>query len=312
MGLIDAQVQSDDPDEALRLLRTVYPIADFHETARPFSYSHHVRGDDRAVLAHFAVESWASIQVDFADTFGIGRVVAGRYSAASNGEPMDVTRPFLFRPGLGTSQSEQLQIEMVNLTGTHFARFAGDSLGVAHARVRTAHTAPRGQDAAQSWSRTVDFVRDPVTDPDLLQNDLLRRAAVDILFAAALSTFPLEVAGTQISGADGATLPSTVRRALAYIDEHSAEAIGLPEIAEAARLSVRGLQAAFRRHLDSSPMAELRRARMSKAHAELRDAEPGSTRVQAIARKWGFVHLGRFAVEYRAEFGESPRQTLER
>ena len=28
--------------------------------------------------------------------------------------------------------------------------------------------------------------------------------------------------------------------------------------------------------------------------------------------KWGFCHLGRFAVEYRRRFGESPSQTLRR
>lgn len=30
----------------------------------------------------------------------------------------------------------------------------------------------------------------------------------------------------------------------------------------------------------------------------------------AIAMGWGFTHMGRFAVEYRKRFGESPSETL--
>jgi AraC family ethanolamine operon transcriptional activator len=43
---------------------------------------------------------------------------------------------------------------------------------------------------------------------------------------------------------------------------------------------------------------------------ELRAAEPGTARVTDVAMRWGFWQLGRFAVEYRALFGERPSQTL--
>ena len=32
--------------------------------------------------------------------------------------------------------------------------------------------------------------------------------------------------------------------------------------------------------------------------------------VSAIASRWGFFHLGRFAQSYRARYGELPSQTL--
>jgi AraC-like DNA-binding protein len=46
-------------------------------------------------------------------------------------------------------------------------------------------------------------------------------------------------------------------------------------------------------------------------HRDLQNAEPGhGTSVAAVAARWGFTHLGRFAIEYRRRFGSYPSQTL--
>jgi transcriptional regulator GlxA family with amidase domain len=98
---------------------------------------------------------------------------------------------------------------------------------------------------------------------------------------------------------------------LSFIDESAGSPITLNEIAVAARLSPRGLQAAFRRHLETTPLAYLRSVRMERAHRDLQSADPGDgVSVAAVAAKWGFAHLGRFAVEYRRRFGIYPSQTL--
>ncbi|MDQ4118039.1 MAG: helix-turn-helix domain-containing protein, partial [Actinomycetota bacterium] len=59
--------------------------------------------------------------------------------------------------------------------------------------------------------------------------------------------------------------------------------------------------------------AELRRARMARAHADLRAGDPtrGDT-VATIAMRWGFSNPGRFAAEYREAYGTSPSETLRR
>jgi AraC-like DNA-binding protein len=49
---------------------------------------------------------------------------------------------------------------------------------------------------------------------------------------------------------------------------------------------------------------------MERAHLDLQHAQPGDTSVAALAARWGFTHLGRFAVEYRRRYGHSPSQTL--
>jgi AraC-like DNA-binding protein len=56
-------------------------------------------------------------------------------------------------------------------------------------------------------------------------------------------------------------------------------------------------------------MAYLRRARFVRVREALRAAE-ASENVAGIAMSLGFTHMGRFSVEYRKRFGESPSQTL--
>lgn len=80
----------------------------------------------------------------------------------------------------------------------------------------------------------------------------------------------------------------------------------------AAHVSVRALQLAFRRHLDTTPMAYLRRVRMDRVRADLTAADPASTSVTTVTARWGFYAAGRFSADYRSAFGEYPRDTLRR
>ena len=106
-------------------------------------------------------------------------------------------------------------------------------------------------------------------------------------------------------------LPDAVRSAMAFMEAHAAEPIGLPEIAGAVQLSPRAVQAAFRKHLDTTPLGFLRATRMARAHADLQSADPsdGET-VTAVANRWGFSQLSRFAHDYKERYGVSPRETL--
>lgn len=83
-------------------------------------------------------------------------------------------------------------------------------------------------------------------------------------------------------------------------------------LASEVHLSVRALQAGFRRDLGQSPMAYLRQLRLQRAHDLLVAATPGSTTVRLEATRLGLLHLGRFAAAYRETYGESPMETLRR
>jgi transcriptional regulator GlxA family with amidase domain len=60
-----------------------------------------------------------------------------------------------------------------------------------------------------------------------------------------------------------------------------------------------------------SPLEFVRRRRLEQAHSMLASGSPGTT-VTAAALRAGFSHMGRFARDYHAQFGEKPSETLAR
>jgi AraC-like DNA-binding protein len=104
--------------------------------------------------------------------------------------------------------------------------------------------------------------------------------------------------------------PSTVKRAIDVMEAHPELPHTMHGLATHAGVGVRALQEGFRRHVGVSPMAYLRRVRLVRVHDDLRACEPRTATVAAVARRWGFAHLGRFAREYRFRFGVSASETL--
>lgn len=104
-----------------------------------------------------------------------------------------------------------------------------------------------------------------------------------------------------------------VRQSLDYIERHLSEPITMDALAEHAGVSIRSIQQGFKDELGVTPMAYLRERRLERVREELTDAaaEDGVT-VTEVAERWGFNHLGSFAVLYRKRWGESPSQTLQR
>jgi len=77
-------------------------------------------------------------------------------------------------------------------------------------------------------------------------------------------------------------------------------------------VSERTLRKAFHTIHGLPPCRRLRRLRLAGARAALQDADGELISVTEIATNFGFVELGRFSVEYRKLFGETPSQTLSR
>lgn len=106
-----------------------------------------------------------------------------------------------------------------------------------------------------------------------------------------------------------AAAPRHVRAAQQFIHAHLDEPLTLETIARAGGTSVRALCMAFQKHLQHSPMAYVRLARLERARQELQGAPPGM-QVTDIALRCGFNHVGRFSAAYRQRYGESPLRTL--
>jgi AraC family transcriptional regulator, ethanolamine operon transcriptional activator len=124
--------------------------------------------------------------------------------------------------------------------------------------------------------------------------------------AAAMSIL-LDAMEPKAPGADDVGRRRVARRAEALIRERLGEPRVLSQIAAELNTTLRSLQTGFREVYGMTPHAYRTSLRMSSARADLRR---GSGTVSEVAVRWGFLHLGRFSVDYKRMFGESPSVTL--
>ena len=309
--LISENYTTQDVSEAEESIGRVYRRGEICDSANPFMFSQRVVGDERATFARFQISAKTELAVDLGNVVGIGHLRGGSYRATSNGREVNPRDSFLLVPGEVKSWSESLDLLMVNLDLPQLAVYSGIERGTPHIRYQFDDLAPVSPRAALRWKSSVDYCQRILDDPVMLSNDLIRNAAIDVICALALNSFRISFPLTG-AGASGVALPSSVRRAQIFIEDNAALPISVVDIAAAARLSVRGLQAAFRRNLGMTPQAYVRRVRLAAAHADLLIGNAGAVKVAEIARRWGFHHLSRFAKVFRAEFGESPSDTLRR
>lgn len=102
----------------------------------------------------------------------------------------------------------------------------------------------------------------------------------------------------------------TVRRAEDCFMAAAGRRIALADLCAAAGVGASALNAAFHVITDESPLRYLHKRRLMQARAALVTATPGRAVVKQVALDVGLTQLGRFAVEYRALFGEAPSVTL--
>jgi len=103
--------------------------------------------------------------------------------------------------------------------------------------------------------------------------------------------------------------PRDVKRAIDYLEAHLDGPITVAALAAASEVAGRTLFQHFHAFKGVSPMRYLRDLRFARTRKALLQADPEAS-VTDIAAAWGFTHLGRFAVEYRRRFGESPSDTI--
>lgn len=108
-----------------------------------------------------------------------------------------------------------------------------------------------------------------------------------------------------------ALLPRGVRRALDAMRENVSRDWSVTDLAAVAGVSRRTLQRQFRAFLGKAPHLSLRDLRFDGARRELLQSLPDA-KVMDIALRSGFAHFGRFSIEYRKRYGESPSETLKR
>jgi AraC-like DNA-binding protein len=115
----------------------------------------------------------------------------------------------------------------------------------------------------------------------------------------------------ELAQASRPACPQYLLRAKQFIHENVREVISLEDIERAAGVSRYKLFDGFKQYFGHAPMAYLKKHRLEAVRRELL-ADRSAGNVSSIAMNWGFSHLGRFSVDYRQLFGETPSQTLKR
>jgi AraC-like DNA-binding protein len=118
-------------------------------------------------------------------------------------------------------------------------------------------------------------------------------------------------AGVNLGAEDHNIVPQVIRMAEEYMVENAAEAPTLAEIASTIDVSVRNLTMNFKKFRGCTPGQFLREQRLQAAQKELLAADP-SEKVNQIAARLSYIHMGEFARSYRERFGELPSETLKR
>ena len=93
---------------------------------------------------------------------------------------------------------------------------------------------------------------------------------------------------------------------------HSGPQPNMPALCSAVGVPERTLRVCCTEFLGMSPTRYLLLRRLNMARSALRRADPATASVAEIARDHQFLEPGRFAVTYRAIFGEMPSSTLRR
>ena len=305
------EAHSTDPDEANRTLITLFdsPVETTADPGRTFEVE--------AVASLSPAFSWLDLGLMYQGRAAtealtnvlIGAAWSGELRWEAQGERRDRSSPLVVLPGR-VAHAEFDGMRMYSATiaaGRIEDQLAAWDLGPPRAIDALGH--PDGPAAVALTALLRHLGTEHRRNPAMFDDLLVRTTAEQAVIAALVAAGP---AFAEHDAADRGE-PRALRRAIAYIEEHADAAITVPDIAAAARMSVRGVQDLFRRELGTSPTLHLRGVRLDRARQELLAADPSTAAtVEAVARRWGFGHLGRFAGAYRSAFDEYPRETLAR
>lgn len=239
----------------------------------------------------------------------VGRAEVGVRSGEPFAFPSDREFTFHYAP---------YRLNLMHLDRRWLAWYASVRDGRDPAPIRLRHDLALGDAQRAAWKQATATLAEVLLGPTTA-TALAVADATAVAADALLDAFAEPVDGAGGAGAasgPGAGPALMLRRsrldaAVEYIDAHADRPISAVDVAEAIGVSARVLQSTFQQQLGHTPTAHLRGVRLQRAHDELAalDGRPGET-VGAVARRWGFAHLGRFSERYAREFGERPSDTL--
>lgn len=149
------------------------------------------------------------------------------------------------------------------------------------------------------------------TDPGIFKNpDILKGMELSLLNSQALLLANTSRAETALKDKTNKSHELIIKESIDFLKANSYQPIHVLDLCRALNVKLRTLYRLFQEFYGISPIKYLRLARYAKARRELIDSDPRRTSVSDIAARWHFWHFGRFSVEYKSLYGESPSETL--
>lgn len=302
-----------DPERARAQIEQAYASHHFAVTDDEDGFEYKHRRIDMGGVRIDSFSHTATLEFDV-EKLGypmVARVLAGRVTSTTEGVQRQLGPGDVFlvaRPhGRYVSRLSDTSLEVVSVDPRIFARLDASSVD----RLDHLGVHPLDVSSAQVWAQAVQYVAKTTADDVAGESPLVLGQAGRLLAATLLALFDRDE-GSAVSPEASATT-ETVQRAVEFIESDPTADMTVEDIAAASHVTARALQLAFRRHLDTTPMAYVRRVRLQRLHQELRHADPNEgLTVTAAAARWGFQPMGRLSAQYRDMFGESPRDTLRR
>ncbi|WP_353826666.1 helix-turn-helix transcriptional regulator [Agromyces sp. SYSU T0242] len=309
VGLTRSAIHTTDPEAARRAFEPMVPRLEFGRVD-PADFRVQLRFD---VAASFSVIEYA-FSAPAATVAGSDDIVVisarGRGFELRHGRhDVDTSRPYLQTPDAMAARWQAVAARAVMLARPGVEAIARTISGDPGFPLAFSGLEPRSPALGRHWEQTVHRVRTAMTaSPEAFDEPVVEQAAFHRLAVAYLHAFQVvwldPMRGEVAVGARSAV----VRAAVEYMQAHAADPITVQHVADAVHISARGLHAAFRAELGVTPSEHLRGIRLEGVHDELSFAAPGEG-VSTIARRWGFVHLSRFAAAYRGRYGRLPSET---
>ena len=308
---------SQDLDETRQLVASVFcehRLEVRHTTASLDYQHHHLRtGQLSFSQMHYGAEvrifpgelgSFYLVQLPLA---GHDRQRVGQGELLSDSQCASVHGP---DERLEMNWSDDCHKLVVRIERGALEQHAGSLLGCAlHNPLAFANSMDLGSAHGAAWGNTARQLFDDLRRcPQLFELPLVRTQFEQTLMTALLAWQPNNLS-RRLGEPAARVLPRHVKLAVDFMRAHPEQSISVETLAALTGVSGRSLYNGFQQFLGVSPMRYLRDMRMERVRDDLLDPrQPRS--VTEIVTRWGFFQLGRFAIEYRRRYAETPRDTL--
>jgi AraC-like DNA-binding protein len=309
-ALLHEQFRTFDPDDARRFFAAAYtPSWQVTGLGRGSAVKHRRCTAGSMSLDEVLMQGRVSCEIAGGESVVVIQPRAGSLTTNS-GSFRELDHPVLVADGMScVLQVNSARFDVVSIREEVLRKVAADQHAPLPSKIRFLDWRPRSRAAARAWRRALDYVTATLSSAETAQQPLIAASMAAVLATAVLECYPSNLTADNDVLNDPA-VPEALKDAVSFIHCHAASDVGIHDVAAAVHLTPRAVQYLFKHQLDTTPTRYLRRVRLHRAHLDLVSSDRTKTTVSEIAQRWGFIHTGRFAVQYRQTYGQSPHTTL--